>query len=379
MKLLFAIIFRMSCAAFLLLGGYSCTLIGGKGMAIGTYAQETQYLLQILDSISETGFMFGHQDATVYGIGWEGDSCRSDVKSVCGDYPAVCGWEIGRIERGGPVSLDSVSFDVIRREIISNYARGGVNTVSWHADNPLTGGDSWDVSAGKQVVASILPKGEKHADFLKCLDAVAQFFNSLTTSDGKKIPILFRPWHEHTGSWFWWGKEHCTAEQYKELWVMTYNYLQSKGGDNLLYAYAPAGGCSAEEYMQRYPGDEYVDLLGFDYYQLNGAKGNDEFKRVMDETLRYLTELGKSHRKPIAVTETGLETIPVPNWWTDVLYPVLDKYPISYVLVWRNAREKENHYYAPYPGQVSAKDFVDFYNLPNTLFVSDVKLLFKRN
>ena len=90
-----------------------------------------------------------------------------------------------------------------------------------------------------------------------------------------------------------------------------------------------------------------------------------------------LTEVGQSHNKPIAITETGFEAIPDSTWWTQTLYPVISKYPISYVLVWRNARERVNHYYAPYPGQVSADDFVKFYREPETLFVSDVKDLYK--
>ena len=55
--------------------------------------------------------------------------------------------------------------------------------------------------------------------------------------------------------------------------------------------------------------------------------------------------------------------------------PVIEKYSISYVLVWRNAREKENHYYAPYPGHPSAADFVNFYNDPRTLFAGDMKTI----
>ena len=55
--------------------------------------------------------------------------------------------------------------------------------------------------------------------------------------------------------------------------------------------------------------------------------------------------------------------------------PVIEKYPISYVLVWRNARERENHYYVPYPGHPSAADFVNFYNDPRTLFAGDMKTI----
>lgn len=334
---------------------------------------ETERLYTFLQQVPQKGFLFGHQDATVYGIGWEGDSARSDVKSVCGDYPAVCGWEVGRIEKGVSASLDNVPFDRIRREMILNYLRGGMNTLSWHVDNPVTGGDSWDVSAKDSVVVSILPGGANHETFIGWLDTMVAFFLSLKTEDGTKVPVLFRPWHEHTGSWFWWGKDHCTTAQYKQLWVMTHDYFRSKGVDNLLYAYSPGGGGTAEEYIERYPGDEYVDLLGFDYYQLNGVEGTESYREVMNRTLTYLTEFGAKHHKPVAITETGLEALPVKDWWTNVLFPIVEKYPVSYVLVWRNAREKPNHYYAPYPGQLTEPDFKQFYNNPRTLFCKDLK------
>jgi len=90
-----------------------------------------------------------------------------------------------------------------------------------------------------------------------------------------------------------------------------------------------------------------------------------------------MTDEGKKRNKPIALTETGLEAIPIANWWTGVLLPIVDKYPISYVMVWRNARERENHYYAPYPGQKSAADFIKFYHSPKTLFCKDIPNLYK--
>ncbi len=336
---------------------------------------ETERLLRTLREVPQKGYMFGHQDATVYGIGWDGDRDRSDVKSVCGDYPAVCGWEIGHIELGDPVSLDSVPFDRIRSACIEHFERGGINTVSWHLDNPLTGGSSWDTSGGTAVVASVLPGGANHQKFLGWLDRLASYLDSFETAEGVKVPILFRPWHEHTGSWFWWGKEHCTPEEYRQLWTMTHDYLRKKGLRHLLYAYSPAGGAPQEDSEARYPGDDRVDLLGFDYYQLNGTAGEEDYVRVMDDNLKRLVGMSKLHDKPIAVTETGFETVPDSTWWTRVLHPVLDRYPVSYVLVWRNARERPNHYYAPYPGQISAGDFMDFYGLPQTLFAGDVKRL----
>lgn len=330
---------------------------------------ETEALLDKLIRLPKKGFMFGHQDDPVYGIRWDGDENRSDVKSVCGDYPAVMAFDLGRIERGGEKNLDDVLFERIRAEIIAHYNRGGVCSLSWHVDNPVTGEASWDVS-DSTAVASVLPGGENHGKFLGWLDRVADFMNSLVTNEGVKIPVIFRPWHEHTGSWFWWGQNLCSAEEYKSLWKMTYDYLQEKGVNHLLYAYSPGSEPdNVNEYLERYPGDGMVDLFGFDTYQFEREKYVD----TMEKSLTILTEVGRLHKKPVAVTETGYEAIPDSTWWTETLFPIVDKYPVSYVLVWRNAREKEAHYYAPYPGQISALDFVEFYKHPKTIFVSDLK------
>ena len=126
------------------------------GETISTRTPETANLLANLKKVSSRGFMFGHHDDTNYGIGWEGDEGRSDVKSVCGDYPAVISFDLGHIELGDTMSLDKVPFTKIRKEILNQYKRGGMSSLSWHLRNPLTGGDSWDVS-DTTVVKSIYP------------------------------------------------------------------------------------------------------------------------------------------------------------------------------------------------------------------------------
>ena len=344
---------------------------------IKTLTPETQNLLKNLKVISGKGFMFGHQDDPLYGIGWEGDDGRSDVKSVVGDYPAVMGFDLGRIELGNEKNIDNVSFEKIRQEIIRQYQRGGMITMSWHMNNPLTNGDAWDVKKGENAVASVLPDGQNHDKFLRWLQSAADFFNSLKTEDGTKIPIVFRPWHEHTGSWFWWGKDLCSPEEYQQLWKMTVDFMQEKGVNNLLYAYSPDIQGPGQIYMERYPGDEYVDILGLDGYHRNNEAGIESFQNSLNTILSFMTDEGKKRNKPIALTETGLEAIPIANWWTGVLLPIVGKYPISYVMVWRNARERENHYYAPYPGQKSAADFIKFYHYPKTFFCKDIPNLYK--
>ena len=355
-------------------------------LATSGRTQRTENLLTNLKNQVQRGYMYGHQDDPVYGIGWVGDENRSDVKSVCNDYPAVMGFDLGHLELEDSVNLDGVSFTRMRQEIINQFERGGVVTLSWHLDNPLTGGSAW-VNGGeeseleKQTVASILERGENHELFLTWIDRVADFLNSLETPYGVKVPVLFRPWHEHTGSWFWWGQNLCTTEQYKALWVLTENRLKEDGVTSALFVYSPGSEYWQNEdmYLERYPGDEYIDVMGFDHY-CNAEEGDtlglSKYTEQLEILLTTLCSVAKKHSKVPAITETGYESIKADNWWTSYLQPACDKFPISYVLTWRNAHDKKNHFYGPYPGQRSAEDFVAFYNADKTLFIQDMNGLY---
>ena len=355
-------------------------------LAASGRTQRTENLLTNLKAQALKGYMYGHQDDPVYGVGWVGDENRSDVKSVCNDYPAVMGFDLGHLELGDSVNLDGVPFSRMRKEIINQFERGGVVTLSWHLDNPLTGGTAW-VNGGekaeqeKQTVASVLEGGENHEIFLTWIDRVADFLNSLQTSYGVKVPVLFRPWHEHTGSWFWWGQNLCSAEQYKALWVLTEKRLKEDGVTNALFAYSPGSEYWEHEemYLERYPGDEYIDVIGFDHYctaQEGDTLGLKKYTEQLEILLTTLCCVAEKHGKVPAITETGYESVKCDNWWTAYLQPAGDKFPIAYVLTWRNAHDKPGHLYAPYPGQQSAEDFVAFYNADKTLFVQDLNGLY---
>ena len=353
----------------------------------------TEQLLENLKALGDSAvYLFGQHDATVYGIGWEADytndstiHSRSDVKSVCNDFPALLSFDLGHIELGDERNLDGVPFSRIRQEIFAHYDRGGMITLSWHLDNPLSGGSSWVADSLRDVethtVAAILEGGEKHELFLTWLDRVADFLNSLETPYGVRIPILFRPWHEHTGSWFWWGQQHCTAEQYKALWQLTVSRLKDKGVTNALYAYSPGTEPDGDEarYLERYPGDDIIDLVGLDCYCWAPEADTTQIANYaanLDRNLATVCAIAKQHHKAVALTETGYEGIKTDDWWTSTLAPVLSRHPLSYVLVWRNSHDKPGHFFAPYPGHPSASDFVRFYNAPETLFLRDVNALY---
>ena len=357
----------------LLLAG--CTADRGPVPADPLATRETVNLYQNLLALQKEGLMFGHQDDLVYGVGWVYEVGRSDVKEVCGDYPAVYGWELGHLELGEPYSLDSVHFDTIRSKIQEVYRRGGVNTVSWHLRNPLTGGSAWDVSSA-EAVKSVLPGGGKHDLYLGYLDKLAGFLLSLKSGDGTFIPVIFRPYHEHTGSWFWWGQKLCNTDEFIALWRFTFDYLcNEKNIHNLLFAYSSGGDIeNTEQYLERYPGNDYVDLMGFDYYQMPDA-GNSSFTENVSRVLEIVTEAASGQGKLAALTEAGYEGIPDSAWWTTALWPAIKDHRISYALVWRNAHNRPGHFYAPHPDHVSAADFISFRNLPETLFQKDITAL----
>jgi beta-glucosidase len=325
-----------------------------------------------LKSMASRGYMFGHQDDPMYGTRWHFDEGRSDTKAVCGDYPALMGFDLGMIELASPNNLDGVPFDRIRTEVQKQYARGGYVTLSWHPHNPATSNNAWDVTGGN-VVSTILPGGKNYVKFQLYLERVAKFINSLKTSDGKAIPVIFRPWHENTGSWFWWGQKFCSADEYRALWQLTENYLFVHGVKNVIYAYSPGTEPrDTASYLERYPGDKLVDLVGFDCYQWN-PEGATDYVATMNRMLNIITEVGRTHNKITAVTETGYRNTPQADWWTGTLQSILDKYPVSYVLVWRNAWDKPEENFGPAPDKNSVSDFKKFYKSPRTLFVKDMK------
>jgi mannan endo-1,4-beta-mannosidase len=330
---------------------------------------EAVKLFQKMMELQHKGLMFGHQDAFAYGTSWYADEDRSDVKDVCGDHPAVIGWELGHLELGDAYSLDSVYFENIRKGIIRADKMGAINTVSWHFRNLLTGGSAWDVTS-KKTVASMLPGGEKHELYLQYLNKLSDFMLSLKTKNGKYIPVLFRPFHEHTGSWFWWGKDLCTVNEYTALWRFTVTYLrETKNIHNLLYGYSTDRFNTKEEYLERYPGDDLIDMVAFDLYDRS-----PEYIAALGNCAKLVSEIAAEKGKIGAVSEAGGPIAKNTEWWTKTVLETLRSYDLSYVLVWRNPfNQPANVAFGPYKGCPSEQDFIRFYNDPRTLFLKDIR------
>ena len=299
--------------------------------------QRTENLLSNLKAWGDsTVYLFGHQDDTILGIGWndeQNDSTstkqRSDIKSICNDSPALVAFDITGIEKSNQQTADGIALNKIRQEVIDAYNENGIISLS------LT------MSSDKTV------------------EPLAAFLNSLETPYGVRVPVLLR----------------LRGKQSKELWQALAEGLKDEDVTNALLVYAPTVDSltTEQKYLEQYPGDDIIDVLGISYY-CDAPEGDTtlvaNYAAQLNRQLTMLTAIGKQHGKPIAVAETGYNGIKTDDWWTHTLATVLEKHPISYVLLWRN--ERPDNFFVPYPGHMSTSDFVRFYNLPATLFRHDI-------
>lgn len=345
-----------------------------------------QELKDALTAVQGKGILFGQHDALAYGMGdgseWNAvkhnTNDSSDIKLVTGSHPAIFSWDLGHIDDA--FNLDTVPFDSIRSFIFKAYREGGINTISWHERNPVTNDNAWTKPNEETCVKNFIPGGSKVEMFNQKLDKVADFLNSLVL-DGKDVPVIFRPWHEMDGSWFWWGNDHCTHDEYKALYRYTIEYLRSKGVDNIVVAYSPDRNFKTEEeYLQWYPGDDIVDIVGMDnYWDIPEAydeknKTYDKEKLdVMVKKLEIVVNYAKKHGKLPALTECGNETVNLDKWYTEGLLPVITANEttrqIIYAQVWRNRHSK--HYYVPFKGHPQESDFVKFANDSRIFLLND--------
>lgn len=116
---------------------------------------------------------------------------------------------------------------------------------------------------------------------------MAEIIGYLTLLQNEGIPVLWRPYHEAAGGWFWWGKD---AACFKALWVDMFNRFQAAGLNNLIWVWTSETGDD-----DWYPGDAYVDIIGRDLY------GN----AAADCASQYNTLAATYGNKMVALSECG--------------------------------------------------------------------------
>lgn len=356
---------------------------------------ETRSLFASLQSQRGEGVLFGQQHVLDNGITFAspGDGVSSDVLAGTGDYPAVFGWDTlileGKEAPGTASNTPAQNLAAFRAGLQQAHRLGGINEISAHMRNFVTGKDFTDASG--RVISHILPGGDKNTDFNAYLDEVAELANTTTDDNGTLIPMIFRPFHENTGSWFWWGAAWASPGEYKEIFRYTVEYLRDvRGVTNLLYSFSPNGsfGGDAQRYLATYPGDDFVDILGYDSYEnSNDSATSDAWIATLIPDLAMVSDLADERGKISALTEFGRNgdrTIqPSGNkslkYFTDTLAAIKADpraSRISYMLTWANFGNGQiyvpNPAYDDQPANELYPDFLDFYNDPFTTFATEL-------
>lgn len=347
--------------------------------------------------------LFGHQNDVSRSV--NANASLGDVYDVTGSVSGVFGIDtlaLAGSEAGGTDAASALRNSV---EYSKKAAQNGaIVSLSAHMPNftnsKIKKNDdgsydffNCDFNESKDLsndsLKTILPGGENNEVYNAYLDIIADYANQLAKD---KIPVMFRPLHENTGSWFWWGSTN-SEESYKSLYRYTRDYLESNGVHNMLYVYSPCGPVSSEEdFMSRYPGDEYVDVLGFDYYAdyTYGQAADESYFENLDSTCQVVSKIADEHNKIAGISECGVRVTredgssdgllvkgnPVAkeksgyNWYQRV-NDVAKKNNMPYYLVWANF--SDTNFYVPYKyddtyGQEMINEFIDYYNDGSSIF-----------
>jgi mannan endo-1,4-beta-mannosidase len=175
------------------------------------------------------------------------------VHEVTGQWPALMGADYADFAHGG------LTWKAPNAAAIEYWRAGGLVTISAHLYNPANpkGGGLRD--KGVDLDQLLTPGTQTYTNWLKELDLLATGLQELKAAG---VVVLWRPFHEMNGDWFWWGGKEPGS--FIRVWRHMFDYFsKTKGLDNLLWVYAPNHGQKTAAY---YPGDNYTDLVGLDAY-----------------------------------------------------------------------------------------------------------------
>lgn len=373
---------------------------------------DTIALYQYLKAVGESdAAIYGHMEDTVLKAG-NSELSESDTKDMTGSIAGLVGLDCGNLFDGFAKTYNkrhpdetqlpkTTEGNIKAAALLTNEAldEGSIMTLSAHMPN-FAFAEETNPSAEKaydrydyfsadsnnlngDCMNQILPGGAYNESFTAYLDLVAEYASQVNGT------VLFRPFHENTGSWFWWGKAFCDAETYKSVYKYTVEYLRDeKNVHNLIYLYGPGSEASSlAEYEERYPGDAYVDIIGFDTYDSDPVPDEEgyTFQTNFESMVKLADTFAKQHQKLFAVTETGILEMQDtgnkrPQWYTEIL-DIITKpdYNCCYFMIWTNY--SDTSFYTPYVTSVKEDGtlhghelmdaFISFYNNEKSIFAQD--------
>lgn len=369
---------------------------------------KTKELYSYLQTLSRNDqVLFGHQND--YHKKVSQSASEGDTKELTGSLSGIYGVDslaLTGVELG--ITDEKEALNTVIGYSKAAAEQGAIVTLSTHMPNftnekviQLENGGydftACDFSESQDIrndcAEQVLPGGAYNSQLNAYLDLIAEYALALQEEN---IPLIFRPYHENNGSWFWWGS-NTKVETYQALYQYTVTYLEEKGVHNILYVYSPNGPFTdADSYLERYPGDDYVDILAFDYYDdyySYPATADGTFFTNLETTCQVVSQIAEEKGKVSAISETGVRVmkadgsdyeglLPVGNPvaekttgvnWYQRVCDIADEAGMPYYLVWANFGDR--NFYVPYKvsdtnGHEMADDFIAFYNYDKSIFAN---------
>lgn len=365
-------------------------------------SKETSGLYAYLTGIGKSDkVIYGHQNDTHHKALYK-QGTNSDTKDITGSISGIVGMDTlsftgDELELTDAEEAANITLPQKAAKIDAEAAKeGAIITLSSHMPNFAIVKEKGKDADGKydysgyspnktsgNIVSRIMPGGDLNEVYTGYLDMIAEYAHELDDT-----PILFRPFHENNGSWFWWGGAYCDAQAYKNLFAYTVDYLKdTKNVHNFLYVYSPNGPFeNKEEYLSRYPGDEYIDVLAFDMYHddpMDDAS-KDPWMSSLKETIDLVQGIADSKNKLSAVSETGIRIdgggMPITGnlnkTWFQNVSDIISESNMPYYMVWANFNNSDN-FFAPFmvndqKGHEMINDFINYYNDEKTVLADRI-------
>lgn len=295
----------------------------------------------------------------------------STVFDAIGVMPNINSFDLGDVVSNEMSGIKlSLTTDIIASvKKLHSINPNSMATCSVHIGNPY-GGDMYNIVKGHENIFNeiLSDVGLSYSDksvsgkwFEDYVNYLISFFNKLIDENGDLIPVLFRPFHEkvpNSNSGFWWC--YCTNEEYIAVWKLLVDRIRASC-NNVLFVISPLlTNVASNEIINSldslYPGDNYVDVIGLDFYLNNLSSVNTIIDKMRDAS--YYSEY---HNKIFALAETGKHNSEEPYMWNYLRKILFDRLCyISYFTIWDNY--DADNYYAPYKGEDNLNDYKKLIN-----------------
>jgi mannan endo-1,4-beta-mannosidase len=262
-------------------------IIAGAAPPVNAHASaKARQLLTYLSNVRDGMLISGQHDYLE-----APDEQNNKLKQISGQYAGLHGYELGALSNQSPAVLREQ-----RQRVVTSATRwsqsGGIVAITFHQALPGKA-PTWKNVQTKISQAEfdryITPGTLQHRQLIADLDQVALSLKTLRDAD---VPVLWRPYHEMNGSWFWWGNK----QNFAKLWNLMYDrFVHVHHLDNLLWVWSPnAPNAYSAPYSRTFPGINKVDILAADIY-------NNDYKPAY-----YTGLLRLAQGKPIGIGENDV-------------------------------------------------------------------------